>query len=73
MENGGSLQGRYARKGNVKQQPKIPVSALRAEAQRLIAADKMPDLATLLKTVASVRATYRPLILAEREQARKGQ
>ena len=72
MENGGSLQGRYARKGNMKQQPKIPVSALRAEAQRLIAAGKMPDLATLLKTVSSVRAKYKPLILAEREHAREG-
>jgi hypothetical protein len=57
----------------MKQQPKIPVSALRAEAQRLIATGKMPDLATLLKTVSAARAKYQPLILAARKQAREGQ
>jgi hypothetical protein len=43
-ENGGSLKADTPERENMKQQPKIPVSALRAEAQRLIAAGKCPTL-----------------------------
>jgi len=44
---------------------KITPSDLRAEAQRLIAAGKMPKLEDLLGTVASVREKYKPMIKEE--------
>jgi len=48
---------------------KITPSDLRAEAARLVGANQMPDLATVLAAVASVREKRRPEILEARRQA----
>lgn len=47
---------------------KITPSDLRAEAQRLIAAGKMPPLEEVLKHVAAVREKYVPQIKESREE-----
>lgn len=44
----------------------IKPSDLREQAKALIAAGKMPDLDTLLQTIADTRAKYLPLIAAAR-------
>jgi hypothetical protein len=49
---------------------KITPSDLKAEATRLVATNQMPDLGTLLKTIAEVRKKYRPTILEARRQAK---
>jgi hypothetical protein len=46
------------------------VRRLRREAERLIAAGKMPSLAELLSVVAGVREKYRPKMLAARRTRR---
>ncbi len=53
-----------------KTQPKIMPSNLRAEADRLIATGQMPDLATLLGVVATVREERRPEILEVQRRSR---
>jgi len=53
-----------------KTQPKITPSNLREEADRLIATGQMPDLATVLAVVASVREKRRPEILEAQRQSR---
>ena len=45
-------------------------SQMRAQAQDLIAQNKLPALDELLKVVAETRAKYRPLIEAERRKKR---
>jgi hypothetical protein len=54
----------------MKRENKITPSDLRAEAARLIAANQMPDLETVLAAVASVRQNYRPKILDARQEAK---
>jgi hypothetical protein len=54
----------------MKTQPKVTVSQLRAEAIRLISENKMPELTTLLSTIAGVRQTYVPKILEARREAK---
>jgi hypothetical protein len=46
---------------------KITPSDLRAEAQRLVATGKMPELEDLLQSVASVREKYKPIIEKEND------
>jgi len=49
---------------------KITPSDLRAEAARLVAANEMPDLATVLAAVSSVREKRRPELLEAQRQSR---
>jgi hypothetical protein len=46
---------------------KITPSDLRAEAQRLVAAGKMPKLEDLLQSVAETRSKYKPLLEKEND------
>ena len=53
----------------MKSEPKISVSALRAEAARLVQLGRMPSLETVLKAVAESRLKYRDKLLqAQRSQ-----
>ena len=55
----------------MKHEPKIPVSALRAQAAAMVANGTMPSLETVLRVVAEVRAKHVPLIKAARLEARR--
>lgn len=48
-------------------EPKITPSDLKAEAQRLIAAGKMPSLEDTLAAVAEAREKYKPMIEKEND------
>jgi hypothetical protein len=48
----------------------IKPSDLRAQAEKMIADGKMPDLETLLDAVGQIRAEYQPKIVEARRQAR---
>jgi hypothetical protein len=52
----------------MKSEPKIPVSALRAEAARLIQLGVMPSLETVLEAVAESRLKYKDKILQARRE-----
>lgn len=52
---------------------KIKPSDLKAEAQKLLAANKMPDLDTLLTAVAATRKKFKPQIEEARKSNSKGE
>ncbi len=50
--------------------PKVTVSQLRAEADRLIATGQMPDLTTVLAAVSFVREKHQPELIEAQRQSR---